>query len=318
MQTTPTRKLEVDLETLLADRAKYAAAILSPLTQRGYGYDWRAFERWCAATSLQALPADPQTVTLFAVSELRRGMSIPTVRARLAAIGHQHRAHGLNPPADRALADMLVAVSRLRAERPRQMLPLTVDLVRRMSIELARIRTDVAMRNRAAIVVGLASGLRSANLAALLLEDVERYGGNLVLHVRREKQDKESKGRLIGLPRGEHAATCPVRVLDEWMEIRGRDPGPLFYRLDKSNRGRPLAAERFCLIVQRSLKLIGVDPAGYGSHSMRAGLVTEAGERGAGELAIAAQTGHRDLKVLRRYFRRQDLFRSNVAAMIGL
>jgi len=46
--------------------------------------------------------------------------------------------------------------------------------------------------------------------------------------------------------------------------------------------------------------------------------VTEAGEHGCSELLIAAQTGHRDMGTLRRYFRRSDLFKANACRAIGL
>lgn len=318
MRNSPTPKLEIDLETLLAERHKLASAILSTSTVRDYRYDWLMFERWCQQTGLNALPAEPNTVTLFAVGELRRGMKVTTVRRRLAAIAQKHVAAGHGSPLTRDTIDMLRVARRLRAEQPAQVLPLSVDLVRRMSIALRELATDVAIRNRAILVLGLASGLRSANLAALMLRDVTPFGEHLVLQIRREKQDKESRGRQIGLPRGKHPDTCPVRVLNAWLEIRGREPGPLFWRLNSRDTGIALVPEHFCKIVKTSLALIGVDPHGYGSHSLRAGLVTEAGESGAGELVIAAQTGHRDMKVLRQYFRRQNLFRSNVAAMIGL
>jgi hypothetical protein len=46
--------------------------------------------------------------------------------------------------------------------------------------------------------------------------------------------------------------------------------------------------------------------------------VTAAGEKNCSELAIAAQTGHRTLAMVRRYFRRRDVFRSNVLSMLDL
>jgi len=70
--------------------------------------------------------------------------------------------------------------------------------------------------------------------------------------------------------------------------------------------------------VKAAAQSIGLDPAGFAGHSLRAGFVTEAGERGAGELLIAAQTGHRSMSVLRLYFRRRNLFKANACAMLGL
>jgi integrase len=137
------------------------------------------------------------------------------------------------------------------------------------------------------------------------------------MHVRREKQDQEGVGRWIGLPAGRHEATCPVRALRAWLEVRrGSAAGALFTHLH-SPYGR-LGASPIFTIVKQALRKAGIEPAGYGPHSLRAGFVTEAVEAGAGELLIAAQTGHRSMQVLRRYFRRRDLFKANACGMLGL
>jgi integrase len=85
-----------------------------------------------------------------------------------------------------------------------------------------------------------------------------------------------------------------------------------------SGIARPLGSEWIALIVQNALRAIGRDPQGFSSHSLRSGLVTAAGENGIGDLIIAGHTGHQDLKMVRRYFRRRDLFRRNVVSMLDL
>lgn len=53
-------------------------------------------------------------------------------------------------------------------------------------------------------------------------------------------------------------------------------------------------------------------------HSLRAGFATTAAASGASERAIAAQTGHRSMNVLRRYVRHGSVFTDNAATQIGL
>ena len=53
-------------------------------------------------------------------------------------------------------------------------------------------------------------------------------------------------------------------------------------------------------------------------HSLRAGFATTAAAAGASERAIAAQTGHRSMTVLRRYVRHGSVFTDNAATQIGL
>jgi len=82
--------------------------------------------------------------------------------------------------------------------------------------------------------------------------------------------------------------------------------------------GKPLLANRITQIVQDAVRGIGLDARLYGAHSLRAGFVTEALEKGANEIAIARHTGHRDLTTLRRYFRGKSLFKGNAGAALGL
>jgi len=190
--------------------------------------------------------------------------------------------------------------------------------VRAIAESLIEEDTPFAIRDRAIVVVGFASALRTANLSTLALGDVEFGERGAVLHVRREKQDQEGRGRLIGLPPGDHSATCPVGALRDWIARRGGFAGPLFTRWTGGARSRPLEPERIGQVVQRCVARIGLDPREYGGHSLRAGFVTEAAERGAGELLIASQTGHRSMDVLRGYFRHSNLWKGNACAMIGL
>jgi len=52
----------------------------------------------------------------------------------------------------------------------------------------------------------------------------------------------------------------------------------------------------------------GLDARDFGGHSLRAGFVTSAAERGARAERIADHTGHRSLAMVRVYTRRADAF----------
>lgn len=193
--------------------------------------------------------------------------------------------------------------------------PLTIaDLERIAAACNSTARRDV--RDKAIIIVGFASALRRSSLSELNLADVEFVDQGAVLHIRREKQDQQGNGRMIGLPPSEKKAVCPVEALRAWIALRGNWAGSLFTSL-QFPRHR-LRAESIANIIKRRAKAIGLDPSRYAGHSLRAGFVTEAGERGIGDLLIASQTGHRSLRTIRRYFRRRDVFKANAAGMIGL
>lgn len=68
------------------------------------------------------------------------------------------------------------------------------------------------------------------------------------------------------------------------------------------------------LVVKRWAEAVGLDPEVFAGHSLRAGLATSAAAAGASERAIADQTGHKSMAVLRRYIRDGELLRDNAAA----
>jgi integrase len=292
-------------------------ALLAQNTHKGYRADWRIFRRWCDSEGLAALPATPETLALYIAVRLTMPRKVSTVRRHVCAIGYMHKRAGLDSPVTAHVCELLRGARRLRQERVRQMKPLTLDDLRAIAAALAVEDTPIAARDRAIVLVGFASALRSASLVDLTLQDAEFGEKGLTLAIRREKTDQEGKGRLIGVPFG-HNGTCPVAALQAWVARRGSYAGPLFTVCNGGDTRRAMQAEQVCRIVQGCLVRIGRDPDGYGSHSIRSGFVTAAGEQNVSDLLIAAQTGHRDIATLRGYFRRTDVFRANACAMLGL
>jgi integrase len=113
---------------------------------------------------------------------------------------------------------------------------------------------------------------------------------------------------------------CPVRSLQAWLESARIVDGPVFRSLDRFQRVQSarLSDKAVALIVKRRAKAVGLDPARYAGHSLRAGLATGAAAAGASERVIMAQTGHRTADMVRRYIREGSLFTSNATAIVGL
>lgn len=71
-------------------------------------------------------------------------------------------------------------------------------------------------------------------------------------------------------------------------------------------------------IVRQRLAAAGIDPAGYGSHSLRAGFVTEALRAGATTRQVMRQTGHTSEATVAVYDREHNPGRDNAVTEIGL
>ena len=80
--------------------------------------------------------------------------------------------------------------------------------------------------------------------------------------------------------------------------------------------GQRLTGEAVSLIVKERVAAIGLDPAAYSGHSLRAGLATSAAQAGVSSWAIRKTTGHRSDAMLGRYIRDGNLFTDTAAAAL--
>jgi integrase len=265
------------------------------------------------------MPATSETLSLFLVDQLTR-KKVSTVSRRAAAVTYMHERAGYPSPADTSVRQLLRGARRLRCEQLRQMRPLAVQELRQAALILSQKGTPPAIRDCGLLLVGFASALRRSNLSMLRREDITFCDKGFVVLVRREKNDRQSIGRLIAVPRGTNESTCPVRALNRWLAIRGSESGPLFTRLDSNRKSdlEPLSFNAIGKIVKKSIAATGLDAALCGPHSLRAGLITEAGIAGVSPLVIAATSGHRSLDSLKTYFRPIGLFNACAAGLIGL
>lgn len=201
----------------------------------------------------------------------------------------------------------------------------------------------VVARDRAILLVGWFGAFRREELAALRLHDIESYTGSdgrdgYLVTVRRSKNHQTSattKQFLRHRPTaGEGAAVlarlCPVRALETWLAFvtpevgspASGDDGAVFRRQSKladvEFEPGGLSGKSINEVVQRVAKWAAIKPpAGWktwSAHSLRRGYVTEMMRdkvdpdtnevvRGAGEFDVMAQTGHRSVQSLVRYFR---------------
>jgi integrase family protein with SAM-like domain len=82
----------------LARAADYARDAKSESTRRAYRSDWRHFEQWCAARSVDAMPAEVGTVAAYLAHLADTGLKASTITRRVAAISYAHRLTSAAPP----------------------------------------------------------------------------------------------------------------------------------------------------------------------------------------------------------------------------
>ncbi|NJN63827.1 MAG: tyrosine-type recombinase/integrase [Acidobacteria bacterium] len=174
---------------------------------------------------------------------------------------------------------------------------------------------EKGIRDRALLLLQFVGGFRLSECLALKVEDVF-FIPTLGMDIRvvRSKTDQEFRGRWVAVPRQE-GDFCPVKAVERrigWMEAQG---GKVF---DK--KGRPIPLGQYPLFSPRgkpgrhlhirNAQLMiderGAEACikGITSHSLRAGFVTTALERGMTPLDVARVTGHKRIEMVARYDRR--------------
>ncbi|HEY2133834.1 MAG TPA: integrase [Acetobacteraceae bacterium] len=227
-------------------------AMAAPL--RAYQADWRHFSQWCAARGFVPVPSAPAIVSAYLAS-LVESHAPSTIRRRLSALGKMHRFNDLPwNPAHRDIQGPLQGLLRTHGRPPQRAAALTLAMLRRL---LATCDAGASgRRDRALLLFGFAGALRRSELVALQVEDVAVVAGGLRLRISRAKTDQAGQGAEIGLPRGRHAETCPVRAFDAWQAVAKRKAGPLFRKVSTAGRIgdaalHPDAVRRILSLVER-------------------------------------------------------------------
>ena len=314
---SPAKPAEIALAAAIA----YAQGADAAETRRAYATDWRDFTTWCAATGLAPLPAAPETVAAYLAAAARR-LALATLRRRLAAIARAHRQAGHEFwPGHPAIRGTLRGIARAHAAPPRQAAALATAELRQL---VATCGPDAAgLRDRALLLLGYAAALRRSELVAIEREHLRLEAAGLRLTLPRSKTDPEAAGAQLGIPRGRHPATCPVRALEAWLTASGCEFGPVFRKVDRwggieTRRLHPDAVRQ--ILARRAAAAGLAAPAGesLSPHGLRAGFVTEAYRAGLRDEEIMGHTRHRSLASMRRYVRRARLLDDSPAQKLGL
>lgn len=278
-------------------------------TVLAYASDWRQFERWCDRAGRCPLPASSDSLELYVTWMFEVGRKVTTVERHVSAVSHIHRVKGLQSPVRPDVREIIRAVRRERKERPVCKAALGVeDLVR--VARACDATTALGCRDQALLVLDFATSFRREELARLQLSDVAFEGRGLAVLLRYSKRDQEGKGRFVGVWAGRRASTDPVRTLRMWLQVRGDWAGPLFCRVQTGGVvvRTPISGEAVNETVKRPVARVGIDPAAYGAHSLRAGAVTASADLGRSDREIMQLSGHASVQVMQKYVRRARVF----------
>jgi integrase len=205
-------------------------------TLRGYKSDWRDFCRWCDLHTLCPLPANAESVAA-SIAECAGHLNVGSIQRRLNAISEAHKTMGLESPTHTAtVQNTMKGMRRTLCTAPVQKAPaLTDDLRAMLSAADSGI---IGTRDRAIILVGFAGAFRRSELVSLDVDDCAFNRDGLTVTLRRSKTDQDGQGRKVGIPYGSNPETCPVRLVEGWLEQAQLSNGPLFRSITRQGQIR--------------------------------------------------------------------------------
>lgn len=301
-------------------------------TLLAYQGDFQAFERWCALQR-PPHPARPTTeAAVLAYLEELSEMRLPngrfavragTIERRLSGIAWAHAIDNYPTPRSPRVGKVLHAIKVKRSKAgekpPRMAAPITIADLRKMCRALDDLRGPAAVRDRALLLIGWVCALRRSEIAALELGDVGRITTEgFPLTIRRSKADQEGVGKVLPVA-CEDGPLCPVAALRAWLEIRGEEPGALFWRSwrTKVHAGTAASEKQVARTVRRLVVAAGLKPEmkelDFSAHSLRAGFITEAVRAGHRDGDIMDRSRHKSHEVFMGYVRIAQTFQNNPA-----
>jgi integrase len=312
-------------------------------TRKVYLRHWRAFASWCEEDGRTPLPATTETVQDFALSQGAGGLSLSTIRGRLAAIGYYHRRNDHeDPTASETIENTMEHLADYvgtPAEKKKALRSEDIsDMVRALpgspeggSPEGDRSGTADArrlrgIRDRALILVGFAGALRRSELAGMEASWLSFNPKGFEVEIPRSKGDAEGEGQIVGISRGESVDLCPVRALRRWMGAppTGIEEGPIFRSVPNhglvapDERAEPISGQAVADAVKRAAENVGLPAEKISGHSLRRGHLTTAARNGAELVDLQKQARHADPRTTAEYVEDANRMETNTSRHLGL
>ena len=260
-ETGARRGLSAALRADAEAARRFAEAARSDATLRAYRSDWSDFAAWCGSRGVAAMPAAPETVSLYIASRAEAGpdgddgrptapLKVATLERRMAAISQAHKLAGVESPALRSrepLHSVWAGVVRtLGAAREKVAPALAADVVAMAqacdeAVRRAETSPEAepaasgggasgargaalrARRDKALLLLGFAAALRRSELAAVRTEHLSLTPDGLRLLIPKSKSDQEGAGQVVGVAYGSRHETCPVRAVRSYIAAAGRE-----------------------------------------------------------------------------------------------
>lgn len=167
--------------------------------------------------------------------------------------------------------------------------------------------SPIGIRDAAIISILFGAGLRREEITKLNLDDYNPEDVKLVIRGKRSKQ------RIAYLGDGALAA------LMNWLELRGKDAGPLFFSVKRGGslrHRRRLSPQSIYYLLKVRAKRAGVRP--FTPHDLRRTFVSRLLDAGVDIAIVAKMAGHSNIQTTARYDRRPEEAKQRAARLLQI
>ena len=266
--------------------ADYAVASHGTGTQRAYMTAWRQWCDWCAAQDTHPLQAAEEVYCDWLAARADAGAATGSLRVAAAAVRHGYKLAGVAWIGGYRTQMVMAGIVRSKRGRTkRQASPATAEVIKAMLPHV------LSRCHRALLLIGYGAALRRSELMGLDLADVEIEARGVLVTIRHSKTDQEGRG-----------------------EVRGDRPGPLFGAMIGGVPQRYID-QQVSRVVAGAAAAAGL-PGNWSSHSLRAGMITDAARLGSSLESIARHARHKRLDTTAGYIRPETAWVGNVTVAV--
>ena len=315
--------LTTDIKTIQEETILNLKASKANNTIRAYRSDFHDFGLFCVKNGFKSLPTNPKTVSLYLTYLATKDNKISTIKRRIVSIGviHKIKGHYLDTKHP-SIIENLLGIKRRKGVKQKGKKPLLInDLKKIINVINEDKSSEIKIaRDRSIILLGFGGGFRRNELVSLDFEDLDFVNEGLKVNIKKSKTDQFGEGSIKALPYFENSLYCPVKSIQNWLNISKIKNGALFRKFNKGSKlsKNRLSDQSVALLIKYYLNKVGIDNSNYSGHSLRSGFATSAAEAGAEERSIMAMTGHKSSEMVRRYIKEANLFKNNALNRIKI
>lgn len=278
------------MEDLEAETQRLLEASMAKSTRDTYKRGVSNFEVFRNELNLRfEWPAPLRHVTAFIAQLSIQGKSSSTINTYISALAYVHKINGWIDPTDNFIVKKLKEGCRRERSMTDSRRPISLPILKRLSELLPGFckSTFEVRLFRAAFLLAFFGFLRVGEFTApsknddgahaLSANDISlKFPDAMDVKIRSSKTDQRGNSTTLAFEMGSDKLICPITAMHEYLSVRPFREGNLFVHFG----GDPLTRYQFNQLLKMGIKMMGLNPQNFSSHSFRIGAATSAAING--------------------------------------